>query len=423
MGRTRASPLARAAAAVAWPHRVAIAGSSWRSPRSPWAWCGDDNDADLELRVSWHNAAPEPPHVKKMLLCPHCHRTSDQGAFCPHDGTELTAEPRIGLLKSEPCKQSGMTIAGRYRIEGQIGRGAMGVVYLANDVQRGEPVAIKTLASRGAKARERMRLLNSVIAAAEIDHPNVTRIEDVGETDGAPYVVMELLWGEPLSQRLAREAPLPPRLALEVARDVSEGLAAAHAAGVLHRDVKPHNIFLLGAPGESYGAKVIDFGLAKSRVNITEQGVAVGTVSYMAPEQVLTDDVGPTSDLYSVGVSLFRMLTGRLPFEGDEPTRLMARQLLEAAPTLEGDDPLLQRAAPVVRAALRKVPENRYSSMSALSRDLERLLSGSNEPLEVPGLSVTPDTYRPKQPFAHSAAGMFYRMMGLAVPPWIQASR
>jgi serine/threonine-protein kinase len=248
-----------------------------------------------------------------------------------------------------------------------------------------------------------------------IDHPNVVKIRSVGEADGRPFIAMEALRGEPLGDYLRREGAMAIDLALPLFRAAMQGLAAAHAEGVIHRDVKPDNLFLLGDPGTPEALKVIDFGMAKTRDdNDPQHGLVMGTVEYMSPEQVLTDPVDARTDIYSLGVVMFRALTGHLPFDVDLGVDLVAHQIFSPAPPIswlaEMVDPRLES---LILTAMRKHPDNRYQSMDALLSDLDRILGRTSGEPEGAPLRKVPDAYQPRTSTAREAATAISARVGL----------
>jgi formylglycine-generating enzyme required for sulfatase activity/serine/threonine protein kinase len=207
---------------------------------------------------------------------------------------------------------------GKYRVLKVLGRGGMGVVYLAEDTTLRRRVALKQmLPGLGASPSARKRFLREAQALAAVEHDHIARIYDVGEERGMPFLAMEFLKGEPLDERLKRDATLPVAEALRVGREAAEGLAAAHANGLIHRDVKPANLWLEAPRGR---VKVLDFGLARATddAQLTQSGAIVGTPAYMAPEQARGEKVDPRCDLFSLGVVLYRICTGRQPFTGTD---------------------------------------------------------------------------------------------------------
>ena len=206
----------------------------------------------------------------------------------------------------------GLTLLNRYRIDAEIGRGGMGVVYRAHDTLLGRDVAVKVLSDAGLGTEGRARLLREAQAAAQLDHPNIVSVYDAGEIDSGtdlgetvPFIVMQLVAGKTL-----REAgPLSLSQIVEVARQVCDALDHAHAQGIVHRDIKPENIIVRGSD-ERLIAKLMDFGLARSRnasatTRLTQEGMVVGTVFYLAPEQALGQPVDGRADLYAFGVILY----------------------------------------------------------------------------------------------------------------------
>jgi len=274
------------------------------------------------------------------------------------------------------------TRLGPYEIEGELGRGGMGEVYRALDTRLGREVAVKILPPAFAADPESVRRFEKEArAVASLSHPNVVTLLDVGEQEGVRYAVSELVDGDTLRVKLAA-GPLPLREAAEVAAQVAEGLAAAHEKGVVHRDVKPENVVITS----SGFARILDFGLAKSSAPavgeavedaatrsalLTEPGVIAGTVGYMSPEQVRGEPVDGRSDVFSLGVVLWEMLTGRRPFRGDSQVETM-NAILKEEPS---PDPAVAKLTPeldrILRRCLEKRKEHRYHSAADLAHDLK----------------------------------------------------
>ncbi len=227
---------------------------------------------------------------------------------------------------------------GPYEILGRLGRGGMGLVFSAWDSRLHRDVAIKLLREEFVRGDSHERFLTEARAASGLNHPNICTIFDIGEQDGDPYLVMELLKGETLRQRIS-SGQMSPEEILPVACEIADALAAAHARGIIHRDVKPANIFLVARPTGGWQAKVLDFGLAKidmpdgldPRYQMTGAGSAIGTVAYMSPEQARGEALDARSDLFALGIVLYEMATGHVPFEG-VTSALIFVQLLSKPP-------------------------------------------------------------------------------------------
>jgi serine/threonine-protein kinase len=290
-------------------------------------------------------------------------------------------------------------VGGRYVLGDAIGRGGMAAVYLATDEQTQATVAVKILhAHLSADAHARARFATEIRAARRIEHPNVVRALDDGIDQELPFLVMELVRGESLADYLDREGRMAPDLALPLLRQAARGLAAMHAAGVLHRDVKPGNLLLVReGDDQPWALKIADFGLARigSRT-ITAHGLPIGTTKFMAPEQVIGDEPDPRTDVYALGMVAFYALTGELPFTGRNASQTIAHQVLSPAPPpswlVDDLDPGVDT---IVVTALRKDPDNRYPTMHAMVHDIERALDMRERPVRGVELTVE-DRYRPK---------------------------
>jgi serine/threonine-protein kinase len=261
-----------------------------------------------------------------------------------------------------------LALAGRYSIDREIGRGGMGIVYLAREVHLDRPVAIKLLPPERARdATLRERFLREARLAAKLSHPNIIPIHAVDDVAGFVFYVMAYIDGETLAQRVRTRGPLPSSEATRVLREAAWALAHAHAHGLVHRDVKPDNILLESTSGR---VLVADFGIAAAAGDAGGDGVS-GTPEFMSPEQALGKEVDARSDLYGLGVTAFYMLSGRLPFEGKTPTEVLAKQVTEAAPPLGSLDlPLPRQVALLVDRCLAKDPEHRPASAEALAEQL-----------------------------------------------------
>jgi serine/threonine-protein kinase len=271
---------------------------------------------------------------------------------------------------------------GRYRVVRKLGTGGMANVYLAEDQELGRRVAIKILDERHAQDEQFVeRFRREAKNAAGLSHPNIVSIYDRGESEGAYYIAMEYLEGKTLKELLVVRGPTPIRVAVDYTRQILAALAFAHRNGLVHRDIKPHNVIV--APDGRL--KVTDFGIARSGTSqMTEAGSIIGTAQYLSPEQARGAPVSPSSDLYSVGIVLYEMLTGSVPFTGDTPLEI-AMKHLSAVP----EPPSRKRPEvphdldSIVLRALAKRPDERYSRAEEMDADLARVARG---------LGVSPET-------------------------------
>jgi serine/threonine-protein kinase len=267
-------------------------------------------------------------------------------------------------------------LAGRYSIDRELGRGGMGIVYLAREVHLDRPVAIKLLPpERAAEAPLRQRFLREARLAASLSHPNVIPIHAVEDAGGFVFYVMAFVDGETLADRVRQRGPLPSSEAARVLREVAWALAAAHAQGLVHRDVKPDNILLERASGR---VLVTDFGIAAATGDAGD-GIS-GTPEFMSPEQALGGLVDARSDLYGLGATAFFALSGRLPFEGTSATEILARQVTEAPPPLASLGlPVPRKLALLVDRCLAKPPDHRPASAQAFADQLGLALEQRRE--------------------------------------------
>jgi eukaryotic-like serine/threonine-protein kinase len=262
-------------------------------------------------------------------------------------------------------------VAGRFSIEQEIGRGGMGIVFLARDVALDRPVAIKLLPREVARTSEiRERFLREARTAAKLSHPNIVPIHLVEEHGDVVFFVMAYVHGESLGQRVRRTGPLPPSAVVKIVREVAWALSYAHDHGVVHRDVKPDNILLEKDSGR---AMVTDFGIARvaETGTLTGRGELMGTVRYMSPEQATGEAVDGRSDLYSLGVTAFFALTGTLPFDGSNLPAVVYKQVNEPAPRVAVVAPRVPaRVAEAVDRCLAKEPTERFQSGAELAEAL-----------------------------------------------------
>jgi HAMP domain-containing protein len=273
------------------------------------------------------------------------------------------AEPEVGRL-----------FAGRYEIQGVLGRGGMGVVYRAHDRDLDDAVAIKTLRGEALSADPTLldRFKQEIRLARRITHPNILRTHDLGETGGLRYLSMEFVKGLTLKQLIEAGDILPTPVALRIAKQICAGLAAAHEVGVIHRDIKPQNI-LIESTG---GLKIMDFGIARLQEErgMTAEGTVVGTPDYMSPEQARGHALDFRSDIYSTGVVLYEVFTGTLPFEGDSPLAVVLKHIQENPPSPQTRNPRIDpKTSQIILKCMQKDPKDRYQTVNELYEALTRV--------------------------------------------------
>ena len=274
----------------------------------------------------------------------------------------------------------GATLAGKYEIQAEIGRGGMGVVYRGFDQMLRRPVAIKVLPLEFSYDQQFVdRFRQEAITAAGLHHANIVTIHDVGQEGTWRYIVMQLLEGVTLDQWLLNRGPMPVAMAVQVVRQVGSALDYAHRQGIVHRDIKPSNI-MISPDGH---ATVMDFGLVRAGEGskLTRSGMVVGTPEYMAPEQALGETIDSRTDMYSVGVVIYRMLTGEVPFVRSTSMATAYAHVHEPPPSLRSLRPDLPKAVEaVVLKALAKRPADRYQTGDQLAADLDLAASGKLPP-------------------------------------------
>jgi eukaryotic-like serine/threonine-protein kinase len=370
---------------------------------------------------------------KDVNACPECgQRFSAEATFCPFDGSKLVVthyEPGVDPLL-------GTTIDGRYEVIGLVGEGGMGTVYEVRHTMLGRAFAMKVL--RRDMAREgdlAARFINEAKATGSIKHPHIVSITDFGRlVDTTPFFVMEMLVGRTLAQVLKESGALEMTRAHSILSQMSGALAQAHEAGVIHRDLKPENVFLarpaggslVGAPDD---VKVVDFGAAKvlGSSRITKTGIVFGTPHYMSPEQASGQPVDHRADIYALGVIMYEMLTGRVPFEAETYMGVLTQHMFvrPKPPSTVRPDRADQLGAleDIALRALEKRPEDRYQTMHGLAADLEKAARGEDI-----ARSLRPSSLRPppasdtdgktSRPFVQSSTSI----PGLAAPRSVRSA-
>ncbi len=276
--------------------------------------------------------------------------------------------------QSTSAQMIGTVLSGRYRLEAKLGSGGMSTVYLARDTTLDRQVAVKVMHREMSEQPEQLeRFRREARAVAKLSHPNVVAVIDAGEDGGHPYIVFEYVEGENLKQRIKRLGPLDAQEALAYAIEIARGLTVAHGRKMVHRDIKPQNV-LIDAEGR---AKVTDFGIARQleQQGVTDTGRVLGTTDYVSPEQAMGHGVDPRSDVYSLGVVLYEMLTGDVPFSADTQVGVAMKHVNEELPDVQRRRPELSAAAALtIERATTKDISKRYKGVGEMIDDLETAL-------------------------------------------------
>ena len=350
----------------------------------------DDDDYELELDDSptrMHIGEPTSP--TRHDATPPSERTTN---LPPGDSLEERIKRKLadhdgaagGGDRGDPLV--GMTINNRFVITSKIGAGGMGAVYRASQLGMNRDVAIKVLLRELTENETVLRRFHlEALAVSKLKHPNTIQIFDFGETDdGLLYIAMELLEGKPLAKVLTDEKQCSVRRALRIIEQTIKSLREAHSKGIVHRDLKPDNIFLSSVGEDGDFVKVLDFGVAKvaegdgQQKTLTKAGSIFGTPKYMSPEQSRGTEIDARSDIYSIGVILYELLTGRVPFNADNPLGILIKHIQEAPPAFQAVRPDLvipEQVERFVAKLLAKMPEQRPQTAEACIRDIEKLLA------------------------------------------------
>jgi len=287
------------------------------------------------------------------------------------------------------------TLSGRYETGQRLGSGGMSNVYMATDRILERTVAVKILAEHlSDDERFVARFKREALAVAKLIHPNIVQVYDTGVDEGRHYIVMEYVDGRSGAQILQRQGPVDAETAADIGIQACAGLDYAHRRGIIHRDVKPGNLMIVGGPvgGGEMTVKLTDFGIARAieQTRITQVGSVVGTAAYLAPEQVRGDEATPATDVYALGVVLYQFLTGRLPYEGSTLAELAVRQQNEKPlPPSTYNDEVPETLGAAVLRALEGDPNRRYASADELSTGLQMGLEGADVSLPEDGTAAT----------------------------------
>ncbi len=326
-----------------------------------------------------------------MKNCPVCGKEyEDNVKFCPADGSTLHA-------KSRGADLVGQVVADRYHIIKKLGEGGMGAVYLGEHVKMGRKSAIKVMNPGMAADPDAISRFNREASnASRISHPNVCQIYDFGETaDGLIYLAMEFIEGSALTDIVEKEGALPPVRAAKILKQAADALAAAHDLGIVHRDLKPDNIMIVQGRDGADIVKVVDFGIAKAVAGdeagqkVTKTGLVVGTPEYMSPEQLSGDKLDGRSDIYSLALVFYRMLTGVLPFQADSAQETMIKRLTDEPMPLASARPDITFPGPlqeVLDKALARLPSERYGNAAQFGKDAEKAVGAAGVRATQPSL-------------------------------------
>jgi serine/threonine-protein kinase len=318
-----------------------------------------------------------PAEGRRATVCLVCgHHFSSDGRFCPFDG-----EPLVKSNDWDPSLDPliGSVVDQRYEVLSVLGEGGMGVVYAARHTALGKRFALKALRKDLATDGEiAARFIQEARTAASVSHPGLVEITDFGKLpSGQPFFVMELIEGQSLSTLIRRGGPVPAGRAVQIVRQIAEALGAAHELSIVHRDLKPENIHIATDDAGRDRVKIVDFGLAKviGASRLTRAGMVFGTPHYMSPEQAMGEATDHRADIYALGVVMYEMFTGRVPFEADSYMGVLTKHMYMTPPPLTqivGTDKLAALEHVTLRC-LEKKPEHRYQTLRELVEELNRV--------------------------------------------------
>lgn len=316
-----------------------------------------------------------------MKFCPTCKSKFPTDInYCPNDATKLVNDPEAGSSHS----LIGMILDNRYRIISKLGEGGMGSVYAAEHILLKKGVAIKVLRYDLARKDDVVRRFqNEAIAASRIGHENIIEVTDFGKTpDGSVYFVMEHLNGAALADIIQKSGSIPQKRAIPILLQITRALSIAHSQGIIHRDLKPENIVLIDKPDRKDFVKILDFGISKvldtsdRAEKLTAMGMIVGTPEYMSPEQAAGISVDKRTDIYSLGVIMYEMLTGRLPFLADNAIRILMMHQTEKPTKPRDINPEIHLSfEQIILKCMEKRPEDRFQDMSEITQALTQIFS------------------------------------------------